>query len=420
MPWARRGAVIAVLVALVATLATASAASAASLVFVRAGDLFAINADGGQLRLIANGPEAFASPSVAGDGSVWAINGRAIVQVAATGAVLRVITLPLADVPVDLDVSPDGTRLAVELQGATAPGVYVVSTADGTVAPKSYPGLVRPAWLANGQLLVHRPATAPGGAAALVANVAAATDPQLWFADAASLPTDGDVSADFTLGVWTNGGSVIVIRQLSGVPPAPLTGSACSATLPILGPVVQPNGTSIAFTSDDGIWVVPNARATAPCESAALVHILTATEVRDVAWNPLDLVPGPPPLSADGRARLTGLALAAKSFPAASGTTLSGNATSAGTVTMTVIKLSPGLHKGRACVASKKKGKKLQRCTVRSVVGAPVQLAVPAAGAFALPVARPDLTRGSYELAVALTDAIGRVSVVKRLPFTIP
>ena len=57
---------------------------------------------------------------------------------------------------------------------------------------------------------------------------------------------------------------------------------------------------------------------------------------------------------------------------------------------------------------------------VRSVVGAPVQLPVAAAGAFALPVARPDLTRGSYELAVALTDAIGRASVVKRLPFKIP
>ncbi len=180
---------------------------------------------------------------------------------------------------------------------------------------------------------------------------------------------------------------------------------------------MQPNAHVIAFTSDDGIWLAPQPEPGA-CGDA--VRILSATEVRDVAWNPLDLVPGPPPLSADGKARLTGLALAAKSFPAATGTTLSGNATSAGTVTMTVIKLSPGLHKGRACVASKKKGKKLQRCTVRSVVGAPVQLPVPAAGAFALPVARPDLTRGSYELAVALTDAIGRVSVVKRLPFKIP
>ena len=87
---------------------------------------------------------------------------------------------------------------------------------------------------------------------------------------------------------------------------------------------------------------------------------------------------------------------------------------------MTVIKLNPGLRKGRTCVASAKKGKKLQRCTARSIVGAPVQLPVAAAGAFALPVARPDLTRGSYELAVTLTDAIGRASIVKRLPFKIP
>jgi hypothetical protein len=405
------------LVALVATLATASSASAASLVFVRAGDLFAVDGSGGQLRLIANGPEAFASPSVAGDGSVWAINGRSVVQVAANGAILRALALPLADAPVDLDLSPDGARLAVELQGTAAPGVYVVSTADGTVAPKSYPGLVRPAWLANGQLLVHRPATAPGGAAALVANVAAATDAQLWFADTTSLPTDGDVSADFTLGVWTNGGTGVVIRQLAGAPPAMPTGATCSFNLAAIGPVVQPNAHVIAFTSDDGIWLAPQPEPGA-CGDA--VRIFNATEVRDVAWNPLDLAPGPPPLSADGKARLTGLALAAKSFPAATGTTLSGNATSAGTVTMTVIRLSPGLRKGRACVASAKKGKKLQRCTARSVVGAPVQLAVGAAGAFSLPVSRPDLTRGSYELAVALTDAIGRVSVVKRLPFKIP
>ena len=414
----RRGAVVAVLVALVATLATASSAAAASLVFVRAGDLFAINADGSQLRLIANGPEAFASPSVAADGTVWAINGRTIVQMTPSGTVLRVIALPLADAPVDLDLSPDGTRLAVELSGTTAPGVYVVATADGTIAPKAYAGLARPAWLANGQLLLHRPAAAPGGAAALVANVAAATDPQLWFADAASLPTDGDVSADFTLGAWTNGGAGVVVRQLVGAPPAPPTGATCSYTLAAIGPVVQPNAHALAFTSDDGIWLVAQPEVGATCGDA--VRVLSATEVRDVAWNPLDLAPGPPPLSADGKARLTGLALAAKSFPAAAGTTLGGTASSAGTVTMIVVKLNPGLRKGRSCVASAKKGKKLQRCTVRTVIGAAVQLPVAAAGAFALPVARPDLARGSYELAVALTDAIGRVSVVKRLPFAIP
>ena len=311
----RRGAVVAVLVALVATLAAASSASAASLVFVRAGDLFAVNVDGSQLRLIANGPEAFASPSVAADGTVWAINGRTIVQMAPSGAVLRVIALSLADAPVDLDLSPDGTRLAVELSGTTAPGVYVVSTADGTVAPKSYPGLVRPAWLADGQLLVHRPAAAPGGAAALVANVTAATDPQQWFVDAASLPTDGDVSADFTLGAWTNGGAGVVVRQLAGPPPAQPTGATCSYTLAAIGPVIQPNAHALAFTSDDGIWLVAQPEVGATCGDA--IRVITATEVRDVAWNPLDLGPGSPPLSADGKARLSGLALAAKSFPAA-------------------------------------------------------------------------------------------------------
>ena len=86
---------------------------------------------------------------------------------------------------------------------------------------------------------------------------------------------------------------------------------------------------------------------------------------------------------------------------------------------MTVIKVGTGLRKGRACVASRKKGKKLQRCPLRTVVGRPVPAPV-AAGAFSLAVLRPDLTRGSYELAVTLTDAIGRVSVVKRLPFKIP
>lgn len=406
------------LVALAATLATGSAASAASLVFVGQGDLYAINADGSQLRRVANGVEPFASPSVGGDGSIWAINGRTVVHVAASGAILQAFALPLADAPVDLDLSADGARLAVEVLGGAAPGVYVVSAADGSVAAKSYPGLTRPAWLADGQLLLHRPAAAPGGAATLTANTVAGTDPQLWFADGTNLPTDGDVNASFTLGAWTNGGAGVQIWQLSGPPPAPRPDQACVFSFAGVGPVFQPNGPSLAFTADDGLWVVPQPNAVAPC--ARGLRILTATEVRDVAWNPLDLAPGPPSLSADGKARLTGLALAAKSFPAATGTTLSGSATSAGTVTMTAIRLSPGLRKGRACVASAKKGKRLQRCTVRSVVGAPVQLAVGAAGAFSLAVVRPDLTRGSYELAVALTDAIGRVSVVKRLPFNVP
>ena len=197
----------------------------------------------------------------------------------------------------------------------------------------------------------------------------AATDPQQWFVDTASLPTDGDVSADFTLGAWTNGGAGVVVRQLAGPPPAQPTGATCSYTLAAIGPVIQPNAHALAFTSDDGIWLVAQPEVGATCGDA--IRVITATEVRDVAWNPLDLGPGSPPLSADGKARLSGLALATKSFPAATGTTLGGTASSAGTVTMTVVKLNPGLRKGRSCVASAKKGKKLQRCTVRTVVGAP-------------------------------------------------
>ena len=286
----RRGAVVAMLVALVTTLATASAASAASLVFVRAGDLFAVNADGSQLRIVANGPEAFASPSVAADGSVWAINGRAIVQVSATGAGPARHRAPAgrrARRPRPLA----GRRRAwrSSCRATAAPGVYVVSTADGTVAPKSYPASYGPPGSPTASCSCTGPSTAPGGAAALVANIAAATDRLLWFADAASLPTDGDVSADFTLGVWTNGGAGIVIRQLAGAPPAQPTGATCSFTLAAIGPVVQPNAHAVAFTSDDGIWLAPQPEPGA-CGDA--VRILSATEVRDVAWSPLDLAPG--------------------------------------------------------------------------------------------------------------------------------
>ena len=265
-PVGRRGVVVAVLVALTAVLACVPAAGAASLVFVRAGDLYAASADGAIVRGIANGPEPFSSPTVDPAGNIWAINGRGTVAIAPSGAVLRAIALPLADAPTDLDMSPDGARLAVEV-GGSAPGTHVLTAVDGALLPTSYPTLIDPAWVSTSLLLLHQPVAS--GAGALFANVDAATPAANWFTDATNLVTDGDVSTDALFGAWPNNGGNLVVRVLTGPPPAAPTGAFCSYPGPSAGPAFDPTPGShrLAFRSDDGIWVItqPEPRAATRC-----------------------------------------------------------------------------------------------------------------------------------------------------------
>jgi len=394
-------------------------ASAASIAYVHDGDLRLVAPDGSRTRLVADvAPTTpLRAPAVAPDGTIWTIYGGILVRLAPTGAVVGTIVPAVPGTLVDLAVSPDGLLLAYVTVDAAGVRTTSYTRADGTGGEAEFGsavGLGGPSFIDPTRVLLDDTT----GAVAVDTVQPGATPPVPWFGDAAQRPADGALNATLLLGAWVgvgaSGTTVMGLYATGGGPPA-VPGRVCSFDSPgAHHPDWSPDGGSLAWDDDKGIWVAP-VPSLANC-AALTAKTVTGAGAREPDWSPLD-VPVGPSVTADGKPRVAGLALAAAAFPAATGTTLSFASTAAGTATVTVQRVSTGVRKKRGCVAGRAK-RKLQRCTRREVVGAPFVQAV-AAGAVALPVARPDLTPGKYELVVTVTDAIGRTAAPKRIRFTI-
>jgi hypothetical protein len=416
----RRGALLSALGALLIALIAAPAASAASLLFTGDGDLFAATPDGATIRRVADvDPSApLHQPSAAPDGTIWVLAGGLLVHLSSTGSVLASIAPAVGGPLVDLAVSPDGTKLAYVTADAAGVRTTSYTRADGTGGEAEYGsaiGLGGPSWLDATRVLLDNGV----GGVAFDTVEPGATPASPWFTDAAGKPTDGAVNAGLTFGAWvgtdTDGSTLLGLYTLAGAPPAVPSRTCRFGSQGAGDPDWSPDGGTVAWADDRGIWVAP-VPSLADC-AALTANRITSDGAREPDWSPLDLVPGVPRVSADGKPRVVGLALAATAFPAATGTTLAFTATAPGLASATVQRVSQGVRKQRGCVAGRAK-KKLQRCTFREVVGPPIEQAV-AAGAVGMPIVRPDLTPGTYELVVSVTDVIGRHAAPKRIRFTV-
>jgi hypothetical protein len=418
----RRGvSLIAALAAAVASLAAAPGALAASVVFVSEGDLMAASPDGTTVRRIADGsPERpFTSPSVAPDGTIWAIFDGRLAHLDPTGAVLGVLAPLSPTPPVDAVVSPDGTRLAYVANDAAGVRTTWYTRTDGTggeaeLGPQT--GLGGPSWLDAARVVLDRGPDATADNVLIDVVEPGATPAASWFGDATRRPADGAVNATLTVGAWaTEGAAGLGLYALTGAPPAPPQSACRFSGTGTRDPAWSPDGTTLAWTDADGVWV--SAISSLASCTALRAQRIGPRQASEPHWSPLDVLPGLPGLSASGKPRVIGLAAAPRAFPAAAGTTVQFGATVAGTASMAVVRLSTGVRKGRGCIAGRAR-KKLQRCTVRTPAGPAAQVPV-AAGAVALPLARPDLAPGAYELWVVVSDALGRASSPKRARFTV-
>jgi hypothetical protein len=418
----RRGAIACALVALLGSLAAVPSASAASIAFIGNGDLLLSSPDGSKVRRVADVAEAapLRSPSVAPDGTIWVVAGALLVRLAPTGAVISAIAPAVAGTPTDVAVSPDGLLLAYTVIDAAGGRVTAYTRADGTGGEADFGtavGLGNPSFIDATRVVLDNAA-----GAVLVDTVQPGATPAVpWFADAATKPTDGAVNPVLQVGAWvgadSDGSTVMGLYPTLGGPPSAPTRACRFGSPGANDPDWSSDGAAVTWADDTGVWVasVPAVPTQGTCTSLTASRI-TAAGAREPDWSPLD-VPAGPNVSADGKPRVAGLALSAAAFPAATGTTLSFATTSAGTATVVAQRVSTGVRKKRGCVAGATR-RKLQRCTRREVVGAAFQQAVPA-GAVSLPVLRPDLTPGKYELVVTLTDAVGRSAAPKRIRITV-
>jgi hypothetical protein len=202
-----------VLAALLALPAAAAAAPSGSVVFVREGDVWRIDAAGTREQAITRdgGPtRPYRSPSQARNGVVVALRGAALHRWALNGAPLPVPALPTASVPVAADVAPDGSLVAVVLPAPCADGVpgdcrsVVTSPLPGsgvwtTVVPAG-PDVAAITFASPGRLLVAR------------GNAVVAVSPTVAGASATTVVADDGSGAAIT-GVTAGPRGIAVARR---------------------------------------------------------------------------------------------------------------------------------------------------------------------------------------------------------------
>jgi hypothetical protein len=264
----------------------AHAATTGSIAYVKDDNLWVMTADGAKRHQITSdgsaGFAAWRSPSFAADGSLWASNRNDLVHLTQAGQVLKRIDppahsdstgSPIDGVPLWVDASPDGSKVAYGYAhhtcpvGASCGARSVVGITDATGAtPASRYGtelnMREPSWYGDGELVVF------GGAGQQINTDTPSSAFAHWFDHTSIWPQaasadleDGAVSPDRRrLAVMrTDGGDRKVFTfELAGEPGAGLPAPACAAG-PVAAsdadPTWSPDSTSIAVATPLGVEV---------------------------------------------------------------------------------------------------------------------------------------------------------------------
>ena len=311
----------AALAAGLALAALPAAASADSIVYVKDADVWLANGDGtGQYQVTRDGTadQPYRVPVQADDGTIVASHRDEIVRMRQNGSVIGTIDPePLSNSvshlvdgpPVNLAVSPDGTRIGYSLVGYECPvgadcmarSVTAFTAADGLTPAGQWGALYRsnPSFVTDTRSLVF------GGYGGQV-NVHDLGDQAEthWFddddvvgqADATDLG-DGELNRQgTTLALIRSYGAgahlswyAVGAGAATAKPPAvPAPQCATSAQEGIVGPTWAPDGKRLAFAAPDGIWAL---QATADCAAGAPALLIPGASQPD--WGPAPVNPGP-------------------------------------------------------------------------------------------------------------------------------
>jgi hypothetical protein len=312
------------------TLSATPAATAETIVHLKGHDVWVSTPDGSRAQAVTSDGTAdrpYLSPSQADDGTIAVGHGEAIVLLRQNGTVVRrldppplvdSVSHPIDGVPVDVAISPDGTKVAYGFAryscpvGASCGGRTAVGymSTDGTTGPEAYAPrlyLRRPSWVGNGRTLLF----GGYGSQVNVHDLGPGSQAVHWFDDD---DTDPGNSTDLGDGELTRqGDKLAVIRgygstaqvrwyavqgdALSGRPAVPAKTCQTTPVEGTHGPSWSPDGTALAAADGEGVHVIRGI-TTDPGSCTTLTAGLVLPGAREPDWGPAPYAPeaAPPPV----------------------------------------------------------------------------------------------------------------------------
>ena len=297
-------------------------ASADSIVFLKDYNVWLAAPDGSKLTQVTTDgtyERPYLSPSQADDGTIAVSKGTEIVRLRQNGDVInRLDPPPLTDsvshpvdgTPVDVAISPDGTKIAWSFVNYSCPigtscgarAVTGYTAADHLTPPEQLSGALytsNPSWAGNARTL----SSAGYGHQINVHDLGPGTTDVHWFDDEDIFP--GASTTDLSDAELTRAGDKIALvrgygddtrlltLRTNGAPPAvPSPVCVTSADKKIQGPSWSPDGTALAVGDSDGITVLRNVPSDdAQCEGMQVSTVVAGGSEPD--WGPADVNPGP-------------------------------------------------------------------------------------------------------------------------------
>jgi hypothetical protein len=310
-------------------LAIAGPASASSIVYIKDHNVWVASPDGSNQHQVTTDGKPdwprYTSPSQADDGTIVAARGDEIVRLKQNGQVLSKFDPPpttdsagqhIDGVPVDLVVSPDGSKIAYTYTHANCPigvscgvrSVTMYGHPDRANDPEEFGKLYKrnPSWVTNDRILVF------GGynEQVNIDDVGGGRDSDVhWFDDSdlhdpGTDLSDGEVSPqgdrlallrgygdDLQLAFYAVSGDV-----KSGAPPAIPAEACITGAEPTLNsPSWSPDGRTIAFEQKEGIETIPLPTVAANDCSGASSGTVVIPGGKEPDWGPADVRIDPPP-----------------------------------------------------------------------------------------------------------------------------
>jgi hypothetical protein len=312
-----RSTAVAVAAAAVVSLAGATQASADSIVYVKDNNVWLANPDGsGQYQVTTDGSTdvPYISPSQADDGTIAVAHGDDILRLRQNGEVLSSFDPPQGTdsagqvqpgVPQDVAISPNGARVAFVFYGYNCPvGVscggrqtLLYSEADSETPTATYGqqyNMRNPSWISNDRALMfggHGQQVnfdSPGGGD---------DDRVHWFDDDEQEDlNDGELSrqGDRFAALRSYGSNThLQIWSVSSLDAAPQRACQTGANESLAGPSWSPDGRSLAFTSNEGIEVLPLPNVQAGDCPGATSSKVVIPGAGEPDWGPANVNPGP-------------------------------------------------------------------------------------------------------------------------------